>query len=274
MRSNRYLIACLLLPLAACQTQPPHNEALKEAREAYASASLQPHAAQAAPNEMAQARQALDKAEAAWASRRNEDETRHLAYLAYRRAQAAQLLAERATQEEVLKNAAVERERIRADASLRDAQLARERASQAGERADALAQALQRLQARQTDRGLVVTVRDVLFDTDQSRLQPGAQRTAEQLADVLKQYPQRRVRIEGFADARGSEQYNLRLSLRRAEAFRDALVAHGVSQDRIEVQGLGKAFPLATNRTAAGRQQNRRIEVLFSDDAGQLKARS
>ncbi len=274
MRSTRYLIACLLLPLAACQTRPPHNEALKEAREAYASASLHPMATQAASNEMAQARQALDKAETAWAGRRNEDETRHLAYLAYRRAQAAQLLSERAAQEEVLKQAAVERERIRADASGKDAQLARQRAAQAGDRADALAQALQRMQARQTDRGLVVTVRDVLFDTDQSRLQPGAQRTAEQLAEVLRQYPQRRVRIEGFADARGSEQYNLRLSQRRAEAFRDALIAHGVSQDRIEVQGLGEAFPVATNRTTEGRQQNRRIEVLFSDDTGLLKARS
>jgi outer membrane protein OmpA-like peptidoglycan-associated protein len=99
-------------------------------------------------------------------------------------------------------------------------------------------------------------------------------RTADLLADVLKQHPRHRIRIEGFADSQGSEAHNLRLSTRRALAFRDALVQRGVSADRIDTQGLGEAFPVASNRTAEGRQQNRRIEVLFSDESGQLKPRS
>jgi len=106
------------------------------------------------------------------------------------------------------------------------------------------------MQARSTDRGLVVTVRDVLFDTAQHQLQPGARRSAAQLAAILQQHPQRRIRVEGFADSRGSETYNLALSQRRAEAFRDALVENGVPADRIDVQGLGEAFPVATNATA------------------------
>lgn len=274
MTFPRYPVACLILLLAACQTAPRHNPSLKEARQAYASASLHPRAEQAAANEMAQAKQALDRAERAWQDRGNEDETRHLAYLAYRRAQAAQLLAERSSQEESLKSAGADRERLRANMSQMDAASARQQAAQADQRAASLAQALERLKAQQTDRGLVVTLGDVLFSTDEARLQPGALRTAQELANVLRQHPHHRIRIEGFADDRGSEAHNLRLSTRRAEALKDALVSLGVAADRIEAVGLGEAYPVASNRTESGRQQNRRVEVLFSDDAGQLKSRS
>lgn len=273
MSFPRYPTACLILLLAACQTTPKPNESLKEARQAYATASLHPRAEQAAANEMAQAKQALDKAEHAWQDRGDEDETRHLAYLAYRRAQAAQQLAERSAQEERLQSAGADRERLRANLNQLDAASARQQAAQADQRADSLALALDRLKAQQTDRGLVVTLGDVLFSTDEARLQPGAQRTAQELANVLKQHPQHRVRIEGFADARGSDEHNLKLSTRRAEALRDALVSLGVSTDRIEAVGLGEAYPVASNRTEAGRQQNRRVEVLFSDAAGQIKSR-
>ncbi len=270
---SRFPAACLILLLAACQTTPRPNQALKEAREAYATASLHPRAEQAAANEMVQAKQALNRAERAWQERGNEDETRHLAYLAYRRAQAAQFLAERSAQEESLKSAGTDRERMRANMNERDAAAARQQAAQADQRAESLAQALVRLKAQQTDRGLVVTLGDVLFATDQAGLQPGAMRTAQELANVLLQHPQHRIRIEGFADSRGSEAYNIRLSTRRAEALKAALVSLGVAADRIEAMGLGEAYPVASNRTEAGRQQNRRVEVLFSDDAGQLKSR-
>lgn len=274
MTFHRYPAVCLILLMAACQTTPQPNQSLKEARQAYATASLHPRAEQAAANEMAQAKQALERAERAWQERGNEDETRHLAYLAYRRAQAAQLLADRSAQEEGLKSAGAERERLRANMSQLEAASARQQAAQADQRADSLARALERLKAQQTDRGLVVTLGDVLFSTDEARLQPGALRTAQELANVLQQHPRHRIRIEGFADARGSEAHNLRLSTRRAEALKDALVSLGVAADRIEAVGLGEAHPVASNRTEAGRQQNRRVEVLFSDDAGQLKSRS
>lgn len=274
MTPSRCTAVCLLALLAACQTTPRPNPALKEARQAYASASLHPRATQAAANEMAQARQALDRAEQAWQARGDEDETRHLAYLAFRRAQAAQLLAEQASQEESLRSAGADRERLRANMNQQDAAIARQQAAQADQRADSLARALDRLKAQQTDRGLVVTLGDVLFSTDQARLQPGALRTAQELAKVLEQHPKHRIRIEGFADAQGSEAHNLRLSTRRAQALKDALVSLGVAPERIEAVGLGEAYPVASNRTEAGRQQNRRVEVLFSDEAGRLKSRS
>lgn len=273
MTSWKHYMALLAIPLAACQTTPPHHEGLREARQAYASASLHPQSGEGGGMELRRARQSLDAAERAWADRRNDDETRHLAYLAYRQAQAAHLAAEQRHQEAQLKQASVERERIRGQGHALDAQAAHNRADRLSDRADQLSLALQQMQARNTDRGLVVTVRDVLFDTAQDRLHPGARRSAAQLADILKQHPQRRIRVEGFADSRGDEGYNQALSQRRAESFRDALVEHGVPADRIDVQGLGEAFPVATNATAAGRQQNRRIEVVFSDEQGQVKPR-
>ncbi len=274
MTHSRLTAACLIVLLAACHTTPRPNQSLKEARQAYASASLHPRSEQAAANEMLQARQALDKAEQAWQARGNEDETRHLAYLAYRRAQAAHMVAEQSAQEEGLRSAGADRERLRANMIQQDAAIARQQAAQADQRADSLSLALDRLKAQQTDRGLVVTLGDVLFSTDQASLQPGALRTAQELANVLEQHPKHRIRIEGFADAQGSEAHNLRLSTRRAEALKAALVSLGVAPERIEAVGLGEAYPVASNRTEAGRQQNRRVEVLFSDDAGRLKSRS
>jgi outer membrane protein OmpA-like peptidoglycan-associated protein len=139
-------------------------------------------------------------------------------------------------------------------------------------KANALERDLQALQAQNTQRGMVVTLGDVLFDTGKASLQPGAQRSVAQLATVLKQYPERRVLIEGFTDNVGPESLNLELSRRRAEAFQRALQSAGVPQVRMETQARGEADPVANNATPAGRQQNRRIEVVFSDAQGQFSA--
>jgi len=134
MTSWKHHVALLAIPLAACQTTPPHNEALREARQAYASASLHPQAGEAGGLELRRARQSLDAAERAWADRRNDEETRHLSYLAYRQAQAAHLAAEQRQQEVLLRQASVERERIRAEGHALDAQSARNRADRLSDR--------------------------------------------------------------------------------------------------------------------------------------------
>jgi outer membrane protein OmpA-like peptidoglycan-associated protein len=157
--------------------------------------------------------------------------------------------------------------------SREEAEAARRQAAEQAERATALERDLQSLQGRQTNRGMVVTLGDVLFATGQATLQPGAQRSVQQLATVMQQYPERRVLIEGFTDSQGSDEMNLELSRRRAEAFRSALLQSGVSQERIEVRAHGEGFPVADNGTPAGRQQNRRVEVLFSDGQGRFAAR-
>lgn len=160
-----------------------------------------------------------------------------------------------------------------AEAARRQAQASQSQAAMEAERAAALQRDLQALAARNTARGMVITLGDVLFDTGKASLQPGAMRSADQLASVLKQYPERRVMIEGFTDSVGSDEMNLDLSRRRAGAFQTALMDRGIAADRIEVKAQGEAFPVADNNSAAGRQQNRRVEVLFSDPQGHFVAR-
>jgi outer membrane protein OmpA-like peptidoglycan-associated protein len=125
-----------------------------------------------------------------------------------------------------------------------------------------LAKELASLRAQQTDRGLVLTIGDVLFDAGKATVGPGAQRSIDKLAEFLKTYPKRNVLIEGHSDSFGNEDFNLKLSQQRADAVRDLLVARGIASQRIRTKGYGAKFPLVDNDTPVGRQQNRRVEVL------------
>lgn len=129
------------------------------------------------------------------------------------------------------------------------------------------------LQATKSERGLVITLGDVLFDTNKSDLRSGAGYTIDKLAAFLTEYPKRNVQIEGFTDSTGTVEYNQGLSERRAEAVQKVLVAKGVASRRLATRGYGVEFPVAGNKTAAGRQRNRRVEVIISDDDGRILER-
>ena len=159
------------------------------------------------------------------------------------------------------------------EAAQRDARAAQDQAADAQARNAQLEAELKDMNAKQTDRGLVVTIGDVLFDTDRAQLKAGGERSVEKLAQFLKQYPQRSARVEGFTDSTGSEDHNQLLSGRRADAVRMAMVGLGVGADRISTHGYGEAFPVAGNDSAGGRQMNRRVEVILSDDSGAIPPR-
>jgi outer membrane protein OmpA-like peptidoglycan-associated protein len=108
----------------------------------------------------------------------------------------------------------------------------------------------------------------VLFDTGEAALKHGATTTIDRLAQFMRDYPERSVRIEGHTDSVGSDETNQALSERRAAAVGDALVGRGIETQRVAILGVGEARPVATNDTVAGRQQNRRVEVIVSDTAG------
>jgi len=170
--------------------------------------------------------------------------------------------------------------RSQAARKAREAELARAQAAQESREANAAlarAQALQRqvaeLKAQQTERGLVLTLGDVLFDYNKADLRTGNTRTIDKLANFLREYPKRILLIEGFTDSRGSEAYNKDLSKRRANAVQDALIKRGVDGGRMSALGYGEAYPVASNQTDAGRQQNRRVEVIISDDSGNIPSR-
>jgi len=111
-----------------------------------------------------------------------------------------------------------------------------------------------------------------LFDTGQATLKPGANLVLDRLASFMSQNPQTKVRIEGHTDSTGSADFNQALSQRRADAVAIALENRGLSADRVRAIGRGEDFPVASNSSAAGRQQNRRVEIVFSDQAGQFAA--
>src|SRR6185369_1302126 len=130
------------------------------------------------------------------------------------------------------------------------------------------------LETRREARGLIVNLSDVLFDTAQSTLKPGAREKLSKLAGILLAYPGAyRIEIEGHTDSVGSDDSNLRLSQGRADSVHDYLLHSGLKPDRImSARGLGETTPVASNDTAAGRQVNRRVEIIIADTVTKAQA--
>jgi outer membrane protein OmpA-like peptidoglycan-associated protein len=165
---------------------------------------------------------------------------------------------------------AAEREAKRQQAKAEAAQQAAQTAQQ---KAKKLAAQIKNLKAKMTKRGLVLTLGNVLFDVDKADLKQGGLQAVSKLAHFLKEYPKRNVLIEGYTDNTGSNEYNLKLSQRRANSVKRALVSDGISDSRVNTIGYGEQYPVATNSTNAGRQQNRRVEVVISKKNGVVKPR-
>jgi outer membrane protein OmpA-like peptidoglycan-associated protein len=176
--------------------------------------------------------------------------------------------AERARDEARSAQAIAEAERLRAEAERQAAMRAREEAELAQRQLQSMQAQLADLEARQTERGLVVTLGDVLFEVDKSDLKPGAARNLDKLVAALSDHPQTSVVIEGHTDSTGSREYNLSLSERRANSVRAYLIGGGIDPARLSARGLGLDYPVASNDTAAGRQQNRRVEIIIQQAEG------
>jgi len=264
-----------LAALAACATTPTVSPEVNEAKAKVEALAQQPLAAQAANEDLVAARSALSQAQQAQTKREDPEIVAHLAYLASRhadigleRVQEAEARA-RINKAEAQRNAVVlEARAAEAKSAHAEAQAASESAVQAHAELEDLQRQYDALAAKQTDRGMVLTLGDVLFDTAQATLKAGAATTMERIAAFLKEHAGTRVRIEGHTDSVGSEAYNEDLSRRRAQAVADSLTGFGVSSDRIDVVPRGEGFPVVGNDTAAGRQQNRRVEVVFSNPEG------
>lgn len=280
--------------LAACASAPSRNASLDQARAAYQAASTDPTVARVATKELQAAQAALSRADGALAKGDPKDEVDHLAYLASQRTAVAVQAGRIAESDKSIADTRAQRAGIVIDSRTREAeaqrQLADERltaakaaqaqADAAQARADAsrgraasLESQLADLKAKQTDRGMVLTLGDVLFDTGRATLTSGAERTVDQLATFLANNLDRHVLIEGYTDSTGSDSFNLELSQRRADAVRMSLAQRGIGADRVDTHGLGEAYPVASNDTSAGRQQNRRVEVVFSGADGNFKTR-
>lgn len=292
------LLATAAATLAACAGIPDRNLALDDARTKYNAAQTQPQLERYATEELAAAGSALQRTEKAHADRDSQTEVNHLAYLTTQRVAIAQETAAARAAQEVTAGAAAERDRMRLALRTQEADTAQRQlaaSEQAGARKSAelaqadrsaaedqarlarrdarvgsLEQQLVELNAQRTERGIVVTLGDLLFDSGRSQLQAEGTRSMGKLADFMKRNPQRRAAVDGFTDSVGSESSNQTLSDQRAQAVMAALVGLGVGAERLSARGYGEGQPVAGNDTAAGRQMNRRVEVVFAPEAGDI----
>ncbi|WP_372658077.1 OmpA family protein [Hydrogenophaga sp.] len=286
------LIPVVAALAVACASVPASNPMLSEARALYQQAANDASVARSAPLELSRAQASLQKAESALKAGEDVDLVEHHAYLARQQAAVAMQAGQIARSQATVSGARAQRDRILMDSRSREAQvqalaaeksraeaeMAMKRAQDASKLAEerlAAAEAakaknsslqaqLAELQAKQTDRGMVLTLGDVLFDTGRAQLKPGAMRTIDRLATFMRDNPERTVAVEGYTDSVGGEAYNQQLSQRRAEAVQTALTGRGIASNRVNTTGFGEASPVASNNTAEGRQRNRRVEVVIS----------
>ena len=247
--------------LAACATAPTHDDRVDEAQAEIQTLAQDPLAQQAASRDLEEARARLQDAQNALQAHQPLSTVEHLAYLAQRHAEAGLARVQAEHSRVALARAQEERTQILLAARAREAQGAQNQVQSTRAELAQTQQELADLKAKQTDRGVVVTLGDVLFDTGQATLKPGADLALDRLASYMTANPQTKIVVEGHTDA---------LSQRRADAVAHALIARGVSADDVRAIGRGKNYPVATNDTAAGRQQNRRVEIVFSDQNGRF----
>lgn len=274
------LAAIVLAALAGCSSLPPEKSSLELARIDYQAARDNPQTVRLAASELQDADAAMQRANQAYAQNESAATVDHLAYLARQRVAIAEEAAKQKAAEQRVADANAVRDRMQLEARTREADAAQQRALAAQDQAREaelrnrqLEEQIKDLNAKATPRGFVVTFGDVLFDSNRATLKSGSSRNIEKLVNFLTLYPQRNVLIEGFTDSTGSEATNQRLSERRGEAVRMALINLGVGPSRITTRGYGETYPVAGNDSASGRQLNRRVEIILSDDSGNIPPR-
>jgi outer membrane protein OmpA-like peptidoglycan-associated protein len=287
MNTRIFCTAALAATLAACSSIPDRNAALEQARSQLSTAQNDPRVAALAPDELKQASDSLRAADQAWNDHGSLAQVDHLAYIASQRVVIAKETASSKDSQSVTAGAAAERDKTRLalrtnEADMAQQQLAMSQQSNAQKnielaanqaQVNSLETQLKDLNAKKTDRGMVVTLGDVLFDSGKSRLLPTGAHNMAKLSDFFKRNPQRKASIEGYTDSVGGASANQALSEQRAHAVMAALVNLGVPTDRLSTQAFGEASPVADNGTAAGRQLNRRVEIVFTPQPGDLSAK-
>jgi outer membrane protein OmpA-like peptidoglycan-associated protein len=223
----------------------------QQARESERQKALADAQAREAAQRAAAERAAADAARAqSEADRLRAEQSRLAALEQQRQAEQARLAAQQSEQK------AQDADRLRAQA---------EQAQQAL-RQQLLQQFNMILETRDTARGLIVNMSDVLFDFNKYTLRPGAKEKLAKISGIILSHPGLRLEVDGYTDSIGSDSYNMKLSDERADAVRSYLTGQGIASDNVTAKGFGKENPVASNDTAAGRQQNRRVELVVSGE--------
>ncbi len=261
--------------LSACASQPNSN--LQQAQAQYTQLQSDPRSSQMAALETEDAGKAVDQASKAFENG-NKEQVDQLAYVAQRRIELAeQTIALRTAEADLEQSAA---KRAEAQLSSREKQLQSSQQQlklseqQLASREEQIRKLQDELKAKQTARGTLVTLGDVLFDVDKAELKPSGVRDVQKLATFLNDNPERQLVVEGYTDSTGADSYNQQLSQRRAESVQRALTRAGVNSQRVQVVGYGEQYPVASNDSASSRSQNRRVEVTISNNDQRVAPRS
>jgi outer membrane protein OmpA-like peptidoglycan-associated protein len=287
-------LVSLLILLVGCGGPLANNPLLTDATTEFNKAQQDPMVVKYAPVALKEAEETLIKSRDLWTAKADKSDVDHYAYLAHQRTLIAVQTAQLNAANDELSRSEVERQQVlldvrrseadRSEARARSAQQdardaqqtaqdERAQADEARKLAELLTQRVRELEARPTDRGLVLTLGDVLFETGQSSIRSQGMKSIEDLAVFLREYPERNIVIEGFTDNIGSASFNMNLSRDRANSVKSELVNRRINADRISTVGYGLQFPVANNATDAGRQQNRRVEIIISDQDGKVVPR-
>ena len=255
--------------LAACAVTPLKPDGASEARNKLTQLQSDPNLTNRAPLAIKEADAAVRAAEQ---PQTDKEQGAYLVYMADRkveiaRAQADTSLAEDHVAEGKVASARAEgaEQKAAADQARDEAGAANLAAANSQQQNAELQRQIDELHAKPTDRGLVVTLGDVLFASGKADVMSGAAGNLDRLAAFLNKYPDRTVAIEGYTDNVGSEQYNQGLSERRADSVKSYLAGQGVGMLRLSALGKGESGAVADNSSATGRQQNRRVEVVISN---------
>jgi outer membrane protein OmpA-like peptidoglycan-associated protein len=254
--------------MAVKQKAEAEAQAAAAAREAKARADAEAEAKRRADAEAArqQAEQARAQAEQAQAE---AEKAKQEALAAAQEAARQKEEAEKAKAEALAQQQALAAEADKAKAAAAQSESLRRQAEQ--EKAELRARLLQQLNSilatRDSARGLIANMSDVLFQSASYELLPSARERLAKVSGIILAYPSLHLAVEGHTDSIGSDEYNQNLSEQRAEAVRDYFVQQGISANSIEARGFGKTEPIASNDTSEGRQQNRRVELILSGDA-------
>ena len=298
MKTINVLIATAVASvfLAACASAPVAPEGSADVRSKLTQLQSDPNLATRAPVALKEADAAVaaaeitqpDKALAAhrvYMADRKVDKARALAESAFAEEQRAALTEQRekarldartreadaAKNDALLARAESAEQKLSADSARNDADAARLAAMTSDQQAMDLKRQIEELQAKETDRGIVLTLGDVLFTSGMADLKSGTTGNLNKLVTFLNGYPTRTVVIEGYTDSVGTSEYNDGLSQRRADAVKTYLLEQGIGAIRLTSLGKGESDPVAGNESADGRQQNRRVEVIISNPPAALK---
>jgi outer membrane protein OmpA-like peptidoglycan-associated protein len=245
--------------LVGCSTKSVDTSIVLNAKKDYESIKNDQFIKENAPTASFQA----GKLYSLLSSEKNPTKAAHLAYLLRAEVEVAKDSAKEVKLKSELKS--LEDKKLKTIISKKNEEILRVK-----EQKEDLRHKLDELNAKMTEKGLVLTLGDVLFEKNRSRLLVGAMRSIDNLVAFLKENPDRKVLIAGYMDDSKSSSYNLDLSLRRATSVSDMLVVNGIDKSRIVTKGYGERFPVASNDTAIGKIQNRRVEIIILNEGEEI----